>query len=74
MDLALVIVLLTRSSKTLLFTTVACLNNLGMIVVIILYRRLIDKTVHDTRALRIDYLEWTYRSEDPVTIVFVSAD
>jgi hypothetical protein len=45
-----------------------------MIVVVILYRRLIDDTIRNAQALRIDYLEWTYRVEDLVTIVFISAD
>jgi superfamily II DNA or RNA helicase len=73
-DSVLVVVLPTGGGKTLLFTTVAYLDNPGIIIVVILYRRLIDKTVNDTCALRIDCSEWTYRTEDPATIVFVSAD
>jgi hypothetical protein len=41
---------------------------------VIPYRRLIDNTVRNARALRIDCLEWTYGVEDPATIVFISAD
>jgi hypothetical protein len=65
------VVLPTRGGKTLLFTTVAYLDDPGMIIVVIPYRRLIDETVNNTRALRIDCSEWTYRTEDPATIVFV---
>lgn len=60
--------------KLLLFTVPACLDDPGIIVVVIPYRRLIDDTVRNARALRIDYLEWTYGVEDPATIVFISAD
>jgi hypothetical protein len=56
-DSALVVVLPTRGGKTLLFTAVACLDDPGMIIVVIPYRRLMDETVNDTRALRIDCLE-----------------
>jgi superfamily II DNA helicase RecQ len=73
-DSALVVVLPTGGGKTLLFTAVAYLDDPGMIIVVIPYRRLMDETVNDTRALRIDCLEWTYGTEDPATIVFVSAD
>jgi hypothetical protein len=73
-DSALVVVLPTGGGKTLLFTAVACLDDPGMIIVVIPYRRLMDETVNDTRALRIDCSEWTYGTEDPATIVFVSAD
>ena len=57
LDITLVIVLLIGSSKSLLFTIPAYLNNPDMIVVVILYRRLIDDTVRNVRALRIDCLE-----------------
>jgi superfamily II DNA helicase RecQ len=56
-DSALVVVLPTGGGKTLLFTAVACLDDPGMIIVVIPYRRLIDETVNDTRALRIDCSE-----------------
>lgn len=73
-DTTLVVVLPTGGGKTLLFTAPACLDDPGMIVVVIPYRRLMDDTVRNARALRIDCLEWTQRVEDPATIVFVSAD
>jgi hypothetical protein len=73
-DTTLVVVLPTGGGKTLLFTAPACLDDPGMIVVVIPYRRLMDDTVRNARALRIDCLEWTYGVEDPATIVFISAD
>jgi superfamily II DNA helicase RecQ len=60
--------------KTLLFTATACLDDPSMIVVVIPYRELMDDTVRNARALRIDCLEWTYGVEDPATIVFINAD
>jgi superfamily II DNA helicase RecQ len=73
-DTTLVVVLPTGGGKTLLFTAPACLDDPGMIVVVIQYRRLMDDTVRNARALRIDCLEWTYGVEDPATIVFISTD
>jgi hypothetical protein len=73
-DPTLAVVLPTGGGKTLLFTAFACLDDPGMTVVVIRYRRLMDETVEDARALKIDCLEWTYRVEDPATTVFVSAD
>ena len=73
-DTTLVVVLPTGGGKTLLFTAPACLDDPGMIVVVIPYRKLMDDTVRNARALRIDCLEWTYGVEDPATIVFISAD
>lgn len=73
-DTTLVVVLPTGGGKSLLFTAPACLDDPGMIVVVIPYRRLMDDTVRNARALRIDCLEWTYGVEDPATIVFISAD
>jgi hypothetical protein len=73
-DTALVVVLPTGGGKSLLFTAPACLDDPGMIVVVIPYRRLMDDTVRNARALRIDCLEWTHGVEDPATIVFISAD
>ena len=73
-DTTLVVVLPTGEGKSLLFTAPACLDDPGMIVVVIPYRRLMDDTVRNARALRIDCLEWTYGVEDPATIVFISAD
>jgi hypothetical protein len=55
-------------------TAPACLDDPGMIMVVIPYRRLMDDTVRKARALRIDCVEWTYGVEDPATIVFISAD
>lgn len=73
-DPTLAVVLPTGGGKTLLFTAFACLDDPGMTVVVILYRRLMDETVENARAPKIDCLEWTYGVEDPATIVFVSAD
>ena len=57
LDTMLVVVLPTGGGKSLLFTAPACLDNLDIIVVVIPYRRLIDDTVCNIRALHIDYLE-----------------
>jgi Lhr-like helicase len=73
-DTTLVVVLPTGGGKSLLFTAPACLDDPGMVVVVIPYRRLMDDSVRNARALRIDCLEWTYGVEDPATIVFISAD
>lgn len=73
-DPTLVVVLPTGGGKTLLFTAPACLDDPGMMIVVIPYRRLMDDTVRNARALRIDCFEWTRGVEDPATIVFISAD
>jgi hypothetical protein len=50
-------VLLTGSSKTLLFIAGTYLDDLGVIVVIMLYRKLVDETVYNVRAKGINYIE-----------------
>jgi superfamily II DNA helicase RecQ len=74
LDTTLVVVLPIGGGKSLLFTAPACLDDPGMIVVVIPYRRPMDDTIYNARALRIDCLEWTYRVEDLATIVFISAN
>jgi superfamily II DNA helicase RecQ len=67
-------VLPTSSSKTLLFIAGAYLDDPGVIVVIVPYRKLVDETVRNTRAKGINYIEWKYSMSGPANIVIVSID
>lgn len=73
-DPALVVVLPTGGGKTLLFTAGACLDDPGVTVVIVPYRKLVDETVRDARAKGINCIEWKYGMFDPADMVVVSAD
>jgi superfamily II DNA helicase RecQ len=73
-DSALAVVLPTGGRKSLLFTTPACLEDPGITIVVILYRQLIDKTLSDAKDCSIDAVEWTHDLQDPVEIIFISAD
>ncbi|TIA13399.1 hypothetical protein D6C80_06309 [Aureobasidium pullulans] len=73
-DPALVVVLPTGGGKTLLFTAGACLDDPGVIVVIVPYRKLVDETVRNARAKGINYIEWKYSMFNPANMVVVSVD
>ena len=73
-DPALMVVLPTSRGKTLLVTAPACLDDAGVTIVVVPYRQLINETVIDAKAAGIECIEWTYRTEDPATMVVVSAD
>jgi superfamily II DNA helicase RecQ len=67
-------VLPTGSSKTLLFIAGAYLDDLGVIVVIMPYRKLVDETVRNVRVKGINYIEWKYSMSSPTNMVIVSID
>jgi hypothetical protein len=71
---ALMVVLPTSGGKTLLVTAPACLDDAGVTIVVVPYRQLINETVMDAKAAGIECIEWTHRTEDPATMVVVSAD
>ena len=72
-DSTLIAVLLTGRGKTLLFAAAACLDESGTTLVVP-YRRLINETVRNAKAIGIYYREWEHSIEDAADTVLVSAN
>jgi superfamily II DNA helicase RecQ len=53
----LVVVLLTGRGKSLLFIAPACLNDLGVTIIVILYCVLLDNLLKTAKDMRIDYIK-----------------
>jgi superfamily II DNA or RNA helicase len=70
----LVVILLTRGGKSLLFIAPACLENAGVTIVVVPFRALINKLVETVRQASINSIEWRLGQTDLVTLVFISAD
>jgi hypothetical protein len=58
----------------LLFIASACLDNPGVTIVVVPYRALINNLVMIARTAWIDCIEYKPREQNPVALVFVSAD
>jgi superfamily II DNA helicase RecQ len=70
----LVVVLPTSGGKSLLFTLPACIEGVGVIVVIVPYRALIEDLVGRICEYGVDCIEWKYGESNPASVVVVSAD
>ncbi|CAD0011788.1 unnamed protein product [Aureobasidium pullulans] len=71
----LTVVLPTAGGKTLLFTAPACLEeDVGVTIVVVPFRKLIDETVRDARKTVGDCEEWSHSTVDPAALVIVSVD
>ena len=70
----LVIVLPTGGGKSLLFMAPACLENVGVTIVIVPFRALINKLVNIAKEASINSIEWHPGLTDPATLVFISTD
>lgn len=72
----LTVVLPTAGGKTLLFTAPACLEeDVGVIIVVVPFRKLIDETVREAQKTVGDCEEWSHSSTvDPAALVVVSVD
>ena len=64
----------TGRGKSLLFIAPACLNDLGVIIVVVPYRILLNNLLKIVKDIRIDYIEYRPREQNPTTLVFVSID
>ena len=58
----------------MLFIAPAYLNDLGVIIVVVLYRVLLDNLLKTAKDARIDYIEYRPGEQNPAALVFVSAD
>jgi hypothetical protein len=70
----LVVVLLTGRGKSLLFTLPACIEEVGVTVVVVPYRALIEDLVSRIRDCSVDCIEWKHGESNPASVVVVSAD
>lgn len=70
----LVIVLPTDESKTLLFTTLACLKDSSVTIVIVLYCALLDNLLATCKRANINHVEYRPKEQNPAALIFVSAD
>jgi superfamily II DNA helicase RecQ len=71
----LTVVLPTAGGKTLLFTAPACLEeDVGVTIVVVPFRKLIDETVRDAQKTVGDCEEWSHSTVDPAALVIVSVD
>jgi superfamily II DNA helicase RecQ len=70
----LVVVLPIGRGKSLLFIAPAYLNDLGVTIVVVPYRALLDNLLKTAKDARIDYIEYRPREQNPAALVFVSAD
>lgn len=70
----LVVVLPTGGGKSLLFIAPACLDDPGVTIVIVPYRALVNNLVTIAKKARIDCIEYRPGEQNPVALVFVSAD
>jgi hypothetical protein len=58
----------------LLFMAPACLNDLGVTIVVVLYYALLDNLLKTAKDTRINYIEYRPREQNPTALVFVSTD
>jgi len=71
----LTVVLPTAGGKTLLFTAPACLEeDVGVTIVVVPFRKLIDETVREAQKTVGDCEEWSHSTVDPAALVVVSVD
>jgi superfamily II DNA helicase RecQ len=70
----LVVVLPTGGGKSLLFMAPACLNDLGVTIVVVPYRALLDNLLKTAKDARIDCIKYRPGEQNPAALVFVSAD
>ncbi|KAG9977930.1 hypothetical protein KCU98_g9749, partial [Aureobasidium melanogenum] len=71
----LTVVLPTAGGKTLLFTAPACLEeDVGVTIVVVPFRKLIDETVREAQKTVGDCEEWCHSTVDPAALVAVSVD
>jgi superfamily II DNA helicase RecQ len=70
----LVVVLPIGGGKSLLFIAPAYLDNPSVMIVVVLYRTLVNNLVMIARTARIDCIEYKPGEQNPVVLVFVSAD
>jgi hypothetical protein len=70
----LVVVLPIGGGKSLLFIVPAYLDDPGVTIIVVLYRALMNNLVIIARTARIDYIEYKPGEQNPVVLVFVSAD
>lgn len=70
----LVVVLPTGGGKSLLFTLLACIEEIGVTVVVVPYRALIEDLVQRIRDCSVECLEWKYGENNPASVIVVSAD
>jgi superfamily II DNA or RNA helicase len=71
----LTVVLPTARGKTLLFTALAYLEkDVGVTIVVVPFRKLIDETVREAQKTIGDYEEWSYSTVDLAALVIVSVD
>jgi hypothetical protein len=70
----LVVVLPTGGGKSLLFMALACLIDLGVTIVVVLYRALLDNLLKTVKDVGIDCIEYRPREQNPAALVFVSTD
>jgi len=52
----------------------ACLDDPGVIIVVVPYRALVNNLVSTATKARIDYIEYKPGEQNPAALVFVSAD
>jgi superfamily II DNA helicase RecQ len=70
----LIVVLPTSRGKSLLFTLPACIEEVGVTVVVVPYRALIEDLVGQIRDCSVDCIEWKHGESNPASVVVVSAD
>jgi superfamily II DNA helicase RecQ len=58
----------------LLFIAPAYLDDPGVTIVVVPYRALLDNLVETAKKARIEYIEYRPGEQNPVALVFVSAD
>jgi superfamily II DNA helicase RecQ len=70
----LVVVLPIGREKSLLFMAPACLIDLGVTIVVVPYRALLDNLLKTAKNARIDCIEYRPREQNPTALVLVSTD
>jgi superfamily II DNA helicase RecQ len=70
----LVVVLLTRGGKSLLFTVPAMVKKVGVTVVVVPYWALIEDLVERIQQSGVNCIEWKHRENNPASVVVVSAN
>jgi superfamily II DNA or RNA helicase len=70
----LVVVLPIGGGKSLLFIALACLIDLSVTIVVVLYRVLLDNLLKTVKDARIDCIEYRPGEQNPAALVFVSTD
>jgi superfamily II DNA helicase RecQ len=70
----LIVVLPTGGGKSLLFTLLACVEEAGVMVVVVPYRALIEDLVERIQQCGVECMEWKHGENNPALVVVVSAD